>query len=235
MCDFQLSILCRKWNMQKNKNIKIIFDSPVALTLVLCCLILFIFCKIMPQNVNEKILAFFSTPIIKQNGKVINFFNFSPYLKLFLHIFAHANFFSLFLNLSIILLLAPQIENLYGSRLFFLMILIASLVSGVLAFCFVPFSLQGTQSVCFLLIVLYVFNSIKKHALPLSAIILLILFVIFSITAGYGGLAQIVNILGGFCSSLFGIIPKETGNSKKSKVSSIKMNKFEKNEKGEKN
>lgn len=207
------------------KNTKIVFDSPVTLILAACCLLVFAFCKIAPQAICAKVMAFFSTPVMRQNGKVVNLFNVSTYLRLVMHVFGHGNFFSLFLNLSFILLLAPQTEKLYGSRFFALMALTASLVSGVLAFCFVPFSLQGAQCISFLLVVLCVFGSIKKQELPLSPLILLVLFIIFSITANYGAYAQIANLAGGLCAALFGMIPQEKKNTQNGKKSSAGKNK----------
>ncbi len=204
------------------KNIKIVFDSPVTLALTACCLLVFVFCKIAPQQISSRVLAFCSTPVMRLNRKVINFFSISTYLRLVAHVFAHGSFSGLFLNLGFILMLAPQTEKLYGSRFFALMTLIAGLVSGVLAFCFVPFSLQGAQSISFLLVVLCVFGSIKKQELPLSPLILLVLFVIHSITAGYGAYAQITSLAGGFCAALFGMIPQESRKPKNSGKSSIK-------------
>lgn len=205
------------------KNLKVVFDSPVALALVACCLAVFVVCCIAPQAISNRILAFFATPVIKQNGKVINFFNISTYLKLVVHIFGHSNFYNLVLNLCIILMLAPQTEKLYGSRFFALMVLIASLVNGVLAFCFVSFSLNGAQSISFLLIVLNVFISIKKQEMPISPLILTVFFIVYSIAAGYGSYAQITSLAGGLCAGLFGIIPQEKQKSKNPKKSSIKI------------
>lgn len=152
------------------------------------------------------------------------------YLRLFLHIFGSVNWSHLFSNFAFILLLGPMIEEKYGSAILILMMSVTSLVSGVLNACFGTSVLLGSSDIAFMMILLVAFNSFSKNEIPLSFILVVILYIGREISGLFGidanavgknyfsetGISAVANIAGGICGSMFAfLVSPKTKPSKK--------------------
>jgi membrane associated rhomboid family serine protease len=135
----------------------------------------------------------------------------SNWLRLFTHVAGHANWSHLISNFTFILLLGPILEESYGSLALFLMILITALVTGALNVLFFPSNLLGASGVVFMMIVLSSFTNFRAGEIPLTFILILVLYLgreiasSFDLTGLWGNhISEFAHIAGGFCGSLFG-------------------------------
>ncbi|MCL2472832.1 MAG: rhomboid family intramembrane serine protease [Treponema sp.] len=139
------------------------------------------------------------------------------WVTLFSHVLGHANWPHLVSNFSFILLIGPILEETYGSLSLLFMIFITALVTGVLNVLFFSTGLLGASGVVFMMILLVSFTNFNKGEIPLTFILVLILYLgreLFNSfgsgnTQGTGGnVSEFAHIVGGFFGSLFGFFRK---------------------------
>jgi membrane associated rhomboid family serine protease len=118
----------------------------------------------------------------------------------------HANWTHLVSNFSVILLIGPILEEIYGSLALLLMILITALVTGVLNILFFPSNLLGASGVVFMMILLASFTNFSKGEIPLTFILILALYLGRELFTSFqdNRISEFAHIAGGFCGSLFG-------------------------------
>ncbi len=128
------------------------------------------------------------------------------YFQLFSHAVGHANWEHYLSNFSFILLLGPLIEEKYGSRKLFMLIAVTSLITGVLFVLFFDGRLLGASGIVFMLIILSSFSSYKQGKIPLTFILVSIIFlgkeIINSLSPNQ--ISEFAHILGGICGAIFG-------------------------------
>jgi membrane associated rhomboid family serine protease len=133
------------------------------------------------------------------------------YFRLFSHVFGHANWEHLFGNFSIILLIGPLLEEKYGSRTMLIMIVLTAFITALLNNFLFPSGLMGASGIVFMMILLSSFANLKKGHLPLTFVIILVLYlgreVYSSLKAD--NVSQFAHILGGICGSVFGFAQKD--------------------------
>lgn len=185
-------------------DLKISYNAPVTLTFALiAAAILFLdtFLK------HQLIPALFTCPGAS-SAPEFNAGNFLDYFRLLFHIFGHSDWNHFLGNMAFILLLGPVIEERYGSKILVLMMTITSLVTGVLNVCFSPSQMLGSSDIAFMMILLTSFTSISKCEIPLSFILILILYIGREIL-GSGeneNISTLAHIAGGICGSLFAFL-----------------------------
>lgn len=135
------------------------------------------------------------------------------YLRLFTHIAGHADWNHLVSNLAYILLLGPMLEETYGSLTMFLMILVTGFVTGVLNACFFPHPLLGASGAVFMMILLASFTNHGKDDVPLTFILIVILYLGREVLNAFKGddISQFAHLAGGLCGSLFGFFKPGKG------------------------
>ena len=161
--------------------------------------------------------TFFTVP----NSEAFNLLEPVNYLRLFTHIAGHADWNHLLSNMAYILLLGPMLEETYGSLTMFLMILVTGFVTGVLNACFFPHPLLGASGVVFMMILLASFTNNGKDEIPLTFILIVILYLGREILDAFKGddISQFAHLAGGFCGSLFGFFkPSRISQTKKRKT-----------------
>ena len=144
--------------------------------------------------------------------------DFSPsslrcWVTLFTHVLGHANWSHLVSNFSFILLIGPILEETYGSASLLIMIAITALVTGILNVLFFPYSLLGASGVVFMMILLASFTNFNKGEVPLTFILVLILYLGRELFNSFGNspehganISQFAHVVGGFIGSLFGFL-----------------------------
>ena len=196
------------------KKIRISYNAPVTLTFALTAVLIMILNALLKGTL---IPALFTVP--GGTGCPVPFDMHAPldYLRLVLHIFGHADWNHLVSNLSFILLLGPVIEERYGSPVLALMMLVTSLVTGVLNACFSPLPMLGSSDIAFMMILLTSFTSISKNEIPLSFILILILYVGRELFARPSdqNIATLAHIAGGLCGSMFAFLAMPKAASRK--------------------
>ncbi len=187
---------------------RIKYNAPTTLTYALVCsLVVFLDTSVLHGLTR----AFFTVP------DALSFNLLSPldYLRLFTHIAGHADWNHLINNFAYILLLGPMLEETYGSVTMALMIVVTGFVTGVLNACFFPHPLLGASGVVFMMILLASFANHGHDDVPLTFILVVILYLGREILNAFGGddISQFAHLAGGLCGSLFGFFqpPRRSG------------------------
>ncbi|MCL1949541.1 MAG: rhomboid family intramembrane serine protease [Turicibacter sp.] len=136
-----------------------------------------------------------------------NFYDPFSYLRLVTYIFGHADFNHFFGNFSLILLVGPLIEEKYGSRQLVMMILTTALVSGGLHLLFFTSGVLGASGIAFMLILLTPFTNVRSGRLPLTFILIFLIYigqeVALSMTV-HDNISRFLHVLGGILGALMG-------------------------------
>jgi membrane associated rhomboid family serine protease len=137
--------------------------------------------------------------------------SFRCWVTLLTHVLGHANWSHLVSNFSFILLIGPILEETYGSLSLVIMIFITALATGILNVLFFPFGLLGASGVVFMMILLASFTNFNKGEIPLTFILVLILYLGREIIISFGSspesegnISQFAHVVGGLIGSLFG-------------------------------
>lgn len=205
-------------------NLRITYNSPVILTFCLLCTLILVLDKYALPKLNI-ISNLFTVPGSAKCPVPFNFKSALDYLKLFTHVLGHSDWSHLVGNMSFILLIGPLLEERYGSPVIVLMICVTSLVTGVLNACLIPMPLLGASGIAFMLIILASFTGISKNEIPLSFILIFILYLgseIF-LKKDASNISVLAHVAGGLCGSMFGfLIAPKAKNAKPAKKRSPK-------------
>jgi len=178
----------------KANSMKIKYNAPVILTYSIISICILIFTN------GPFIGKYLSSPAL------LSFYNPYFYLRLVSYIIGHGSWNHLMGNLMIILLIGPLLEEKYGSGKLFEMILITAIATaGFNAFLFST-SLIGGSGIAFMLILLGSFSNIKKKEIPLTFLIIAVLYIGGEIAATLkiDKISQFSHLAGGFIGAGFG-------------------------------
>ena len=130
------------------------------------------------------------------------------WVTIFTHIAGHADWSHLISNFTLILLIGPMLEESYGSLSLLIMIIITAVVTGVLNVLLFRSALMGASGVVFMMILLASFTNFSKGEIPLTFILVLILYLGVQLINSFGSdnISQFAHIVGGFCGSFFGFV-----------------------------
>ncbi|HOA80474.1 MAG TPA: rhomboid family intramembrane serine protease [Defluviitaleaceae bacterium] len=136
------------------------------------------------------------------------------YLRLFTHVLGHANIQHFVNNFILILLIGPMMEEKYGSKNMVLMMVFTAFITGLVNVIFFNNMLLGASGIVFMLILLSSFANIKKGRIPLTFVLVVIIFIGQEVVNAFtlqDQVSQLTHIIGGICGGLFGYkinIPK---------------------------
>ena len=204
---------------KKKAKFKIVYNAPVTLTFAIWAVIVLVVNQFMAEGL---IPSLFTVPGKIGSEMAFRWSNPLDYVRLFTHVLGHDDWSHLLANLSFILLLGPLLEERYGSPMLSLMISITAFVTGVVNVCFFSRALVGASGIAFMMILLSSFTAIGKKQIPLTFLLVLILYVGQELATGIHSEngACVAHIVGGLCGSLFGFLsahaPKTTGKKKSS-------------------
>jgi membrane associated rhomboid family serine protease len=138
------------------------------------------------------------------------------WITLFTHVAGHANWAHLVSNFMVILLIGPILEEHYGSFHLLVMILITALITGLLNISFFNTGLLGASGVVFMMILLASFTNFTAGEIPLTFILILILYLGREILNSFASnnISEFAHIVGGFTGGLFGFFRPRAGRKK---------------------
>jgi rhomboid protease GluP len=177
---------------------KIQYNSPVILTFALISLVA-LGLNYLTHGATNKLLfsVYRSSPL-----------NPLTYLRMFTHVLGHANFSHYVGNFMLILMVGPMLEEKYGSSKMIFMILFTALITGLINIAFFGnVALLGASGIAFMFILLSSFVNIEKGRIPLTFILIAILYIGNEIITGVftsDNISQFAHIIGGVCGCIFG-------------------------------
>lgn len=177
---------------------KIDYNSPVVLSFAFISFIVLILGFITNGWTTKTFFCVYRTSLTDLFG----------YVRLFGHVLGHADLSHYINNMMMLLLVGPMLEEKYGSKLLLEMILITAFITGVLNNILFPTGLLGASGIVFMMIILSSVTSVKEGTIPLTLIVVVILYLGDQIMAGIlskDNISQLTHIIGGVCGGVFGM------------------------------
>lgn len=130
------------------------------------------------------------------------------FVRLFGHVLGHAGWDHFIGNMLLFLVIAPPLEERYGSRTLLSGILMTALVSGILQCVLFPSSaLLGASGIVFMLIMLSSLAGSRNGGIPITLILVGALYLsqqVYDILFVQDNVANFMHIVGGACGTVFG-------------------------------
>ena len=181
-----------------NKRRRITFNSPIVLSFVIISFGAMIANYLTAGLSNQLLFMTYHSSLA------------SPltYVRMFTHVLGHAGWSHYIGNMMYMLLLGPMLEEKYGSRAIIVVILVTGLVTGVITWFFFPgIALCGASGVVFAFIMMTSFTSFKEGEIPITVILVAIIFIGQQVYEGLfvqDNISNMGHILGGMVGSLAG-------------------------------
>jgi membrane associated rhomboid family serine protease len=183
---------------------RIRYNAPVTLTFTLFAAVVLVVSQTIAPGI---ILSFFSTPVPFRTNVFVD------YVRLFTHVLGHENIQHFIGNFTMILLLGPILESVYGSGFLFLSILITALATGLSnALLFPNVVLLGASGVVFMMIMLASITNFSKGEVPLTFILVMIVYLggqVWDALTKQDNISQFSHIIGGLVGSILGFYRKK--------------------------
>jgi rhomboid protease GluP len=182
------------------------YNAPVVLTYTLAAMIILAVDPLFNGAVIQTAL------VVQPDG---SFVDPMTWVRIFGHALGHAGWDHLLGNFAVILLIGPILEEKYGSARLLSMIAFTALVTGVIVTLFFRDALLGASGVAFMMILLGSFANAKSGKIPLTFILVAIIYLGREIFAAFSEdhISQMAHIIGGITGSIFGFMmtPKVNG------------------------
>lgn len=178
---------------------KIRYNAPVTLTFTFMSAIVLVLTLTLLPSLTQQ---WFSTPAPFRSNV------FGDYVKLVSYVLGHASVQHYMGNFTMILLLGPILEAVYGSGFLLISVFITALATGVLNILFFPGTiLLGASGIVFMMILLSSITNFRKGEIPLTFILVMIVYVggqVWDALAKQDNISQFGHIAGGFIGSVLG-------------------------------
>ena len=180
------------------RKYKITFNSPVVLSFVIICFIAMVVNYLTLGVSNQFLFMTYHSQLTSP----------MTYARLVTHVFGHAGWEHFIGNMMYILLLGPLLEEKYDSKRILQVIMITALVTGLINYMlFWDVALCGASGVCFAFILLSSFTSFKEGEIPLTVVLVAIIFLGQQIYEGIvlkDDISNMAHVLGGIVGGIIG-------------------------------
>ena len=179
-------------------RLRLDYNSPFCLSFAFLAMLVYV-ASILSQGWTS--LHLFS---ISGNA---GFLDWTTYPRLFLHVLGHASVQHLFANLTVLLLVGPLLEEMYGPGLLFLLAAVTALLTGLVMMLLFSGQLMGASSIVFAFIVLSSFANAKSGTIPLTFILISLLFIggeVIRALSQQDHIARFAHIIGGLLGGVAG-------------------------------
>lgn len=179
-------------------KIKISFNSPVILGFTVICVLALIL---------DFLTSGFTTNLLfsQYHSSLANPLT---YVRFIGHIFGHANWEHFIGNIMMLLVVGPLLEEKYGSANLLGIMFLTALVTGVVNYILFPqVQMLGASGVVFALILLSSITSMKNGEIPLTFILVAVIYLGEQVIDGIfvqDNIANLSHILGGIVGAVFG-------------------------------
>lgn len=184
----------------KKSKIRISFNSPVILGFSIICFAALILNVVTGGVTNNLVFSVYHSSLL----------NPLTYVRFIGHIFGHAGWQHFIGNITLILVIGPLLEEKYGSSNILFVILSTGVITGVVNYIFFPqVQLLGASGVVFALILLSSFTSLKEGSIPLTFILVVIIYIGGQVYDGIfvkDNISNLTHILGGIVGAGLGYI-----------------------------
>lgn len=182
------------------KKLKLSVNSPIILGFVLLCFLATLLGILTGQRSTHLLFMTWHSPLT------------SPltYLRFFTHVFGHDGWDHFIGNASYLLLIGPLLEEKYGRRAILEVIAITALVTGLFNYWFFPNAgLCGASGVVFALILLSSFTGFREGEIPLTFILVTVIFLGQQVYEGIflrDNVSNMAHLIGGVIGAALGFV-----------------------------
>lgn len=182
------------------KKLRIVNNAPCILTFTVICMVALIL-HYATNGVSDSLV--FSVHRSSLASPL-------TYLRFFTHVFGHANIEHFLGNMTLFVVIGPMLEEKYGTRDLSIIIAFTAFVTGVVHFIFFPNSaMLGASGVVFTFILLASFTEFKAGTIPVSFIIVAVVYIGNEVYQGLAikdNVSNLTHIIGGGVGGFFGFI-----------------------------
>lgn len=179
---------------------KIVLNAPVTLCFVLACLVVTLL-GMLTKDASTKLL------FMTYRSSLANPLT---YVRLFTHVLGHSGWSHFAGNAMYLLLLGPLLEEKHGSKELLEIILITAVITGLLnSLLFPSVALCGASGVVFAFMLLASFTGFREGEIPLTFILVAVLFIGQQIVEGIAvtdNISNMAHIVGGLVGSATGYV-----------------------------
>ena len=183
-----------------NKKLKITFNSPIVLGFAAVCLAATLLNYVTMGGSNHLLFMTYHSSLSSP----------MTYLRFFTHVFGHADWAHFIGNMSYILLLGPMLEEKYSSKVLVEVIAVTALITGLINYVFFwQYALCGASGVVFAFIIISSFTSFKDGEIPLTFILVAVLYIGQQVVQGItvnDNVSNMAHIIGGIVGGALGYV-----------------------------
>ena len=183
-----------------NSRVKISFNSPLILSFTILCLVSLLLGTVTKGMTTDLFFSVYRSSLMSP----------AAYIRFAGHVLGHAGWDHFLGNIMLILVVGPLLEEKYGSSNMLFVILATALVTGIVNFVFFPrVQLLGASGVVFALILLSSFTSLKEGSIPLTFILVALIYIGEQVYQGIfvqDNVANLTHILGGLVGAGLGYV-----------------------------
>ena len=180
------------------RPLKLHYNSPVILTFTAVSLAALILNLVTGGWSNRALFSVYRASMLDP----------LTWLRLFTHMLGHIGYQHFIGNMLMFLVVGPPMEEKYGSKKLLLGILVTAAITGIVEMVFFPgYALMGASGIVFMLIVLSSLSGMRDGRIPLTLILVVVLFLgqeIINMVTVKDNISQLAHIIGGICGGAFG-------------------------------
>lgn len=192
----------------KHGKVRIVFNAPVILWFSIICLIALITAIITGGRSNQMVFSVYRSSLADP----------LTYVRLVGHVFGHADWEHILGNITLILVVGPLLEEKYGSMNLLFVMLATAIVTGLVHMIFFPHvQLLGASGIVFAFILLSSITSIREGSIPLTFILVAIIYIGGELYASIfvrDNVSNLTHILGGIVGAGLGFIMNKNNMSR---------------------
>lgn len=175
------------------------YNSPVILTFSLLAVAIQLVTSTVAPGFTARWFAL---------GASLDWQSVGDWWRLFSHVLGHGSWHRLFANMALLLLLGPILEQKYGHGRLLLLIAATAVVTGLINVVFSSTGIYGASGVVFMLLALVAMVDIRRGELPLTFVLVAILFVGYEFLGllGMDRVSQFVHVFGAAVGVAAGLI-----------------------------
>mgnify|MGYP000261779972 CR=1 FL=1 len=186
--------------MKLKCEIRISFNAPITLVFVIICFIATVLGVISDGRITQTLFMTYHSSLTSS----------MTYLRFITHIFGHSGWSHFVGNASYLLLLGPMLEEKYGSKVLLEVMCITAIVTGLVNYIFFwNVGLCGASGVVFAFIILASFTGFKEGEIPLTFILVAVIFIgqqVYESIAVQDNISNMAHIVGGIVGSVTGYL-----------------------------
>ena len=181
-----------------NKKRKITFNSPIVLGFAAICLVATVLNYITRGFSNQLLFMTYHSSLKSP----------MTYLRFFTHVFGHGDWSHFIGNMSYILLLGPMLEEKYTAPVLIKVIAVTAVITGLINYVFFwQYALCGASGVVFAFMLLASFTSFKEGEIPLTFVLVAVLYIGQQLVQGItvqDNISNMAHIIGGIVGGAMG-------------------------------